>query len=645
MAVKPDFVLNTTNAAPVGEICIALDGLPLAIELAAAKIKLFSPPVLLARLQQRLTLLTGGPQDLPVRQRTLRDEIAWSYELLKPGEQALFRRLAVFAGGFTLEAAEAMGWGASWAPQAISADLDVLNLLAQLVNKSLVTADEPEGSARYHLLETIRQYSHEKLLEMDEAVEVRDRHLDYYLQLAEAGEPHLHGPHQVRQLEQHAVEHDNFRAALQWGAKRNADAALRLAGALASFWARRGHPTEGRAWLQALLDQVDTLPKLEGETAQRRHAAQAKALLGLSILVLVAGDIAAALAHREASVRLYRQVGDRQGLGRALELLASAAMLRGDWALVEHALAEAVALRRETGDTLTLSFALSMQSGLLLAARGDLAAARVGMAESARLARETGMPAETAQAVMGLANIAIRVGEWGEARTHMREAVTIFRQVGDHVRVNAAYSDLAHIERRAGNLEEAQRLYQQTIVVWQEFSQRAAVAHQLECFAFLARAQEQLVRAARLLGAAEVLRAELDSRMTIPEQAEYDREVTALHAQMEAETAAAQWAMGRTMTMEQAIAYALAGEVPEPGPTLVEPNPVMPSLPTYPGGLTEREVEVLRLLAQGLTYAEIAEILIISRRTVNGHVTSIYSKLAVTKRVEATRFAMEHRLV
>jgi predicted ATPase/DNA-binding CsgD family transcriptional regulator len=639
LAVKPDFALTATNAVAIAEICIGLDGLPLAIELAAAKLKLFSPPALLARLQQRLTLLTGGAHDLPARQRTLRDEIAWSYDLLAPGEQLLFRRLAVFAGGWTLEATETMGY----APQASSADLDVLDLLAHLVNKSLVVADEQDGSTRYHLLETIREYSREKLLEMDEAAEVHDRHLDYYLQLAEAGEPHVLGPHQVRQLDQYAVEHDNFRAALQWGAKRNADAALRLAGALARFWARRGHPTEGRAWLQALLDQVSALPELEGEAAQRRRAAQAKAQLGLSTLVLVAGDIADALARREASVRLYRQLGHRPELGKALELLGSAAMLRGDWALAERALAEAVALGRETGDKLTLSFALSMQSGLLLAARGDLAAARIGMAESARLAREIGMPAETAQAVMGLANVATRAGEWDEARAHIHEAVALFGQVGDRVRVNAAHSDLAHIERRAGNLEEARHLYQQTIVIWQEFGQRGAIAHQLECFAFLARAQEQFARAARLLGAAETLRAALDSPMTTTEQAEYDREVTALRAQMEAEADAVQWATGRAMTIDEAIAFALAtGEVPEPGPTLVEPDPVMPPPPTYPAGLTAREVEVLRLLAQGLTYTQIADQLIISHRTVNAHVISIYSKLDVHTRLEATRFALDH---
>jgi predicted ATPase/DNA-binding CsgD family transcriptional regulator len=640
-AVNPNFVLTAANARAVAEICRALDGLPLALELAAAKIKLLSPAALLSRLQQRLTLLTGGPHDLPPRQRTLRAEIDWSYKLLAPGEQALFRRLAVFAGGWTLEAAEAMGY----APQASSAELEVLEVLGRLVNHSLVVADEEEGSTRYHLLESILHYAHEKLVEMGEAAEAHERHLAYYLEFAEAGEPHTQGPHQVRQLDQYAVEHDNFRAALQWGAKDNADAALRLAGTLAEFWARRGYSTEGRAWLQTLLDQVSALPELQGEAARRRLAAQAKALLGLSTMAFVAGEIAATLAGREASVRLYRQVEDRQGLAKALGMLGYAAMLRGDTVEAERALAEAIALGRESADRHSLSFALGMQSRLVLATRGDLAAARASSAESARLARETGMPWATAQAVLVLARVAAHACQWDEARAHIREGLALFHQLGDRYRFNATYSDLAHIERRAGNLEEAGRIYQETIVVWQELGQRAAIAHQLESFAFLARAQNQLVRAARLLGAAEALRAALDSPMNPSEQAEYDQEVTALYAQMGVEIAAAHWAAGRIMTMEEAIAYVLAAEeFAAAGPTQAAPDPAAPP-PTYPAGLTSREVEVLRLLAHGLTYAQIAEQLIISRRTVNAHVISIYSKLDVHTRSAATRFAFDHHLI
>jgi non-specific serine/threonine protein kinase len=545
-AAQPRFILTDHNATAVVQICRQLDGIPLAIELAAARLRVLTVEQIATRLDDRFRLLTGGSRTAVPRQQTLRALFDWSYALLSEAERTLFRQLSIFAGGWTLEALEAINYGR-----------EVLELLAQLVNKSLVAVDGQDGEARYHLLETIRQYARDKLVEIGEAAKVCDRHLEYYLQLAEAGEPHLYSSHLMRQLDQFAVEHDNFRAALQWGAKHNADAGLRLAGALAEFWARRGYHSEGRTWLQALLDQVSVLPEEQGEAAKRRRAAQAKATLALSTMVFVAGDIATALTYREASVRLYRQLEDRQGLGRALGLLGYVAMLRGQMTEAERALLEAITLGREAGDKLALSFALTIQSRFLLAAYGDLAAAHISSTESARLARENGMPWAMAQAVVSLAGTAAYAGDWDEARAHIREALALFHQLGDRYRSNTSYSELAHIERRAGNLAEARRLYKETIVVWQEFGQRPAIAHQLECFAFLAGAQNQSRRAARLLGAAEALRETIGASMTSPERIEYDREVTALQAQMEAETAADHWARGRKMTLEEAVAYAL----------------------------------------------------------------------------------------
>ncbi|MCC6165962.1 MAG: hypothetical protein IT329_01930 [Caldilineaceae bacterium] len=632
-AAHPHFTLSEHNASAVAQVCRQLDGIPLAIELAAVRVQILTADQIAARLGDRFRLLTGGSRTALPRQQTLRAMIDWSYDLLSEAERTLFRQLSVFVGGWAFEAAEA-----------ICADQDVLDLLTHLVNKSLVTVEERERAARYYLLETIWQYARDELVGVDEAAEVRDRHLDYYLHLAEAWEPHLYGPHQVRQLDQFALEHDNFRAALQWGARRSADAALRLAGTLAEFWARRGYPTEGCAWLQALLDQVSALPELQGEAAGRRCMAQAKAFLGLSRLAFVTGDLVSARASREASVRLYRRLGDRQGLGWAVAMLGYAAMLQGDAAEAECALSEAIALGRETGDKLTLSFALGVQSRLLLAVHGDLAAARISSMESAHLARAIGMPWATAQAVLVLARVAAYGSQWEEARARFQEALALYHQQGDRFRFYAAYSDQAHVERRAGNLEEAQQMYQEAIVVWQELGQRGAVAHLLECFAFLARAQDQPIRAARLLGAAGALREVIGASMDSIERTEYDREVTALHAQMDAETAAVHWTQGQAMALEQAVEYALAADTSQPAPAVAESRATLaPSV--YPAGLTLREVEVLRLLAQGLTYAQIAETLVISRRTVNGHLTSIYSKLDVTSRMAAARFAQDHSLV
>jgi len=231
----------------------------------------------------------------------------------------------------------------------------------------------------------------------------------------------------------------------------------------------------------------------------------------------------------------------------------------GDMAVADRALAEAIALGRESGDTLTLAFALGVRSTVLLITRGDLKAARAACEESVRLARAAGSPWYIAQSLLGVARIAASMGQWDEARVRCREAVGLFRAMGDRQIVNMAHSQLAHMERGAGNLDAARHLYQQSIVVWQDLGQRAAIAHQLECFGFIARAQNELPRAARLLGAAEALREALGTPMTGLERTEYDREVAALRVQMDAEAHAAKWAAGRAMTLDQAVAYALEG--------------------------------------------------------------------------------------
>jgi predicted ATPase len=563
VAAQPRFLLTASNAAAVVQICRQLDGIPLAIELAAARLRLLSSDQIATRLDDRFRLLNGGNRAALPRQQTLRALFDWSYELLSEAERTLFQQLSVFAGGWTIEAVEAIcGEGHGNLHGTLHGDGEVLERFAQLVNKSLVVANEQEGYTRYHLLETIRQYAHEKLaetkdgstLEMDRA---RNRHLAYYLQLAEAWMPRSWGRHQVRQLDQFAVEHDNFRAALHWGAKHNADVALRLAAALCEFWARRGYHSEGRAWLQSLLDEVSHLPPLHGEAAKARRAAQATAFLGLSTLVMAISDLAAALTYRETAVRLYRELGDRNGLARTLGLLAHVALLQGQMSEAEDALSEAITLGRETGDKFALSSALAIQGRFLLATSGDLEAARRCSTEGARLARETELPMAMAHSIVTLAGIAAYAGEWDEARAHIREAMALFDQLGDRYRFNTSQSELAHIERRAGNVEEAKRLYRQSIVIWQEFGQRAAIAHELECFAFLARAQTQCSRAACLLGAAQAFRAAIGSAMTRQEEGEYQREVRALYAQMGTEAAALQWATGSTMTVEEAIAFAL----------------------------------------------------------------------------------------
>jgi predicted ATPase/DNA-binding XRE family transcriptional regulator len=558
-AVKADFSLTAANAPDVAAICTRLDGLPLAIELAAARIKLFLPAALLKRLDHRLALLTDAPRDLPPRHQTLRAAMAWSYDLLSEDEQRLFRRLGVFVGGCALDAIAAVC--------NLDGDraLDVVDGVAALLNQSLLQQDVgADGEPRFTMLETIREYARERLERSGELDNAQQQHAAYYLALAEQAAPQLDGREERTWLDRLAIEHDNLRAALQWGLEQDADGALRLAGMLAVFWQRRGHVSEGHYWLQETLDRVAILPDIDGESTYRRRAAQAKALIGLSTSAFQHGDSVAGLAACEASVRLYQELGDRRGLGFALAMLGFVAMHRGEMAMAERALAEAVAVGRAIGDMLILALALGGHSVVLLA-QGDVATAHAECEESVRLARAAGAPWATAQCLRGLARIAAYTDHWSEARACCREALVLFRELGDQYMVNVAHSELAHMERRAGNLDAAQRLYQQSIAVLQELGQRSAIAYQLECFAFIARAQDQLAHAARLFGAAEALREALGTPLTGLERSEYDREVAGLRGQMDAEAYASSWAAGRALSLEQAIAEALQPRMDDAG--------------------------------------------------------------------------------
>jgi predicted ATPase len=315
--VEPAFTLTPENAAAVAQICMRLDGLPLALELAAARLRLLDPAALLARLSNRLPLLTGGARDLPARQQTMRATIAWSYDLLRPAEQSLFRRLAVFAGGWTLEAAEAAGADGAG---------EVLDRLDALLSQSLLRREvRPGGESRYTMLETIREYALERLEESGATAQARQVHATYFLALAEEAEPALRGPEQARWQQRLEQEHDNIRAVLAWTlAQANGTGGalpiqgthsmleprvlgLRLAGALERFWTWRGYDTEGRRWLETLLAGSDKAPP----------QVRARACTTLGTLAWVSDDYAAAEAHHAQALALYRVLDDQQGTARA----------------------------------------------------------------------------------------------------------------------------------------------------------------------------------------------------------------------------------------------------------------------------------------------------------------------------------------
>jgi len=559
--VRPDFTLTDHNAPAIAQIARRLDGIPLALELAAARVRLLSPEQIAARLDDRFRLLTGGSRTALPRQQTLRALIDWSYDLLNEQERGLLRQLSVFAGGWTLEAAEA-----------ICPDLPVLDTLSLLADKSLVAVDDdPGGEPRYRLLETVRQYARDRLFESGEAEAARDRHLAYYLGWNEANDHHMNMSGLREWAIRMRLEHDNCLAALDWAMERDPDQALRLVGNLADFWGRREYMAQGRYKLKAALDRVAALPPLEGEGARQRLAAQARAWLGVANSYLQFGEQAQARAAMAESVRLYRAwaqppaegqpslLDQHPRLGLALAQQAFIAFNTGDPDLAYQSVTEAIAHNRATGDVHSLAYALGIQSDYLLTQRGDVAAARAAIEEAIRLIGPT-LSFGAAMSRGNLARLASVQGDFDAARQHLQEALRIVEQVDDPFATNIVRSELAHLERRTGQLETASQLYRECVITWGKFGHHAAAVREVECLAYIARAQGQPARAARLLGAAQAARQRINAQQAVREQAEHAAELDLLRADLPAPDYDAAWDEGKTLSLEQAVALALQAQ-------------------------------------------------------------------------------------
>jgi len=436
-ALAPDFALTPANAPTVAAICRRLDGLPLAIELAAARIKLLPPRALLDRLDDRLRVLSGGPPHLPERQRTLRGALDWSYDLLAADEQGLFGRLAVFAGGCTLEAAEAV----CSAPGPSRAS--VLDGLAVLTDNNLTRIEDAvdgtgEGEPRVGMLETLRAYGLERLEAAGEAAAVRGRHAAYYLALAEAADLELMGAGQATWLARLDADHDNMRAALDWAGERADDGdemALQLAGALWRFWWIRGHLAEGRRWMEELLGR-------SGGSA----AVRARALNGGGNLAWGQGDYARATAWYEESLVFWRQVGDAAGIARALNNLGMVLHEQGDLGGAQARYEESLALHRQRRDLDRWSIAATLNNlGRAVHEQGDRARAAALFAESLVLKQEIGDSAGTAATLGNLADVASADGDYLHAATLYRDSVALYNALGDHGGIAAGCEGMAHM--------------------------------------------------------------------------------------------------------------------------------------------------------------------------------------------------------
>jgi predicted ATPase/DNA-binding CsgD family transcriptional regulator len=631
-AVHSAFALTGENAPAVAAICQQLDGLPLAIELAAGRSKLFSPQALLPRLKSRLKLLVGGARDKPLHQQTLRGTIAWSYDLLEEAEKTLFRRLAVFVGGCTLEAAEAL------CNAHADLEIDVLEAVTGLVDKSLLRQEtQIDGEPRVLLLETIREFALERLETSGEAEAVRRRHATFFLQLAEVAEPKLRSAEQATWRKRLEVEQDNLRAALRWTLEsQEAEMGLWLAGALLAFWRASNQDHEGRSWLEQVLAQPG---------AKARTAARAKALLAAGTMTTFQGDLPEATRLLEESIAIGREVGEagKRNLAHALKSLASVAVLQGHLDVARGLARESLRLFQEVGEAWGTAMAL-YYLGKATGELGDPVAARTLLEESASLFRVAGDRQRLAGPLNALGLVALRQGDVASARAHFEKALSIAQETGEEQYIAEALAHLGAIALREGNARQAAALYQQSLALVWVRGYRENIAEDLAGLADVASLLGQPERAARLFGAAEVLREVSGIELPALRRVEYDRTVEGIRTHLDEGTFATAWKEGRAMELSMAIAQ---GDVKQLQPLTAAPapTPATKSATRSSDSLTAREVEVLCLLAAGLTDYQIADHLVLSLHTVHAHLRSIYSKLGVTSRSAATRYAFEHQLV
>ena len=678
-AVRPDFQLTDGNAGAVAAICLRLDGLPLAIELAAARLRYFSPSQVLAQLDHALSVLSAGARDLPARQQTLRGAIAWSYLLLPGQEQQLFRRLAVFVGSCDVQAATVICTAAS------PFEGEILEGLLSLVDKSLLRPREDDGGPpRFGMLQLLREFGLEQLERAGETEATREAHAAYYLQLAEQSLSTGNTARQQKQWhERLGQEHDNLHAALSFlleraqgeqEARRQSAAlrALRLCLALSEYWRLRGTVREAVTFFERSLQN----------RAGIEEALLAEALYRLGRLLMTLDAYEQVEAYLLESLALFQSLGDKRGSAAALVALAEVEGSKGASDRAWTHLREADALCQETGESVQRARCLASLAGMCMA-QGDYRQAQTLLEESVRLTqaaedisapgplsalalllfvsnqdleraaalaetcliawRELGEQQESAGTLNLLGDIRLAQGAVDEAQRLLEQSLALFQRVGDRANEARVLIALARVAVRQQDGATASRLCEASLNLLHTIGFRFHIPAALEEWAAAVALQGKLIRAAQLWGAAEALRETLGMPLMPAGRAAYEQAIARVRTQLEEQSFVDAWARGRRMRLEEILA-------PERSTTNVIPSQearVLPSSrkhPSYPDGLTAREVEVLRLVAAGLTDAQIAQQLVISPRTVNAHLTSIYSKISVSSRAAATRYALEHHL-
>jgi predicted ATPase/serine/threonine protein kinase len=543
-AVKPDFALGEENATAVVEICARLDGLPLAIELAAARVKVLTPAAILGRLKSRLHLLTGGARDLPERQQTLRGAMDWSYELLTGVEQKLFRRLAVFVGGFTLEAAEAV------ANAGADLDLDVFDGVASLVDKSLLQqTGESAGEARFGMLETIREYGLERLAASGEEAATRRAHAAYFLVLAEDGTPHMAGgPEQALWLERFFSEHDNIRAALGWLTRTgNAEWGLRLALALSHFWLEHAHPTEGRQCIAALV-------KLPGGSALMRVRAFTFAVA----LCNRQGDSASALELLRESLAIAREQKSQLQIAATLNGLAVTQLLQGDYSGAKESCAEAVRAWEDLGEPASATRILCNLADVYKA-EGDYAGARALLEQAFSRFRSLCDRSGMAWSLNHQGDVARAQGDVPAARRLYEQGLEIVRELNDGPGVASSLLDLGRLASEEGEHVRAHALFAESLRISRQLGRKWDVAGVLEELARSAARQGGWERALRLAGAATALRERIGAPLAPTEKVKLDADLDPARRGLPGAAATTAWMRGWATSPDEATEYGLDG--------------------------------------------------------------------------------------
>lgn len=541
-AVKPDFLLTHETAAAVAEICHRLEGLPLAIELAAARIKLFSPRAMLDRLQNRLEFLSGGGRDLPARQQTLRNAIAWSYDLLSEPEQNLFRRMSVFRGGCMIDAVEALA-------EDPLERISILSELGSLLDKSLLREiDDTRGEPRFFMLEMLREFGQEQLSASGEQESIQRWHATFYLLLAEQAQTKLESAEQLEWVNRMEQEHDNLRAALQWSMAANnaSEICLRLGSALALFWEVRGYFSEGREWLSAILAT---------EASKGQTLARAQLLARAAELAYRQSDYPATISFAEESLEICRTVGDQQGVASALIKLGNAATEAGDYKTASDYLQESLEIWRVLDDHHGMARSL-ISLGWTALRPGDYELAKARLEEALSISRELGDTRSIGFELSGLGEVALRQGDYARATQLLEESLALRMQLGNKWGVGVSLGTLGWVAIHEHDWEQARERLAESLKVRQEIGDKGGSAWCLERLAEIAMAHGQSEKAVCLLGAAAALRISIGSMIDPADHAEYESKLATLRTELGARFGIL-WDEGHALTLEQAITYAL----------------------------------------------------------------------------------------